>query len=197
MKIADIVTDTVVYAVAERGGSFRYRAVVLDTARWEAVRKSPNNYRPGNIVTYRPAPATYPGQRATYSERSGMLALQVRYVQMTDADLLDLAARAAVTIREGGLPELPSDVQLRLLRPQDVDTTWAEYERRRNAQVEQAKRENAVRARGAAEQAAAQSRLHDVLGDRCPSYLPAGMSWVELEKLCQAFAMAQGIASLR
>jgi hypothetical protein len=206
MRIADIVTDTVVYAVHEGSRHYEYRAVVLDTDRWEVVQPHPRGTRwPSVGARYRLAETWVGVHRGNaYSNDQGMLAIQaggrsmwgdalVAAEKVTNAELIDIAAAVAVTIRAGERPVLPTGVKVRIMRPTDVVCTWAEHEaaeqRRRDDLSEQRRRLDDERAR----ECAAAERMRAVLGGAVPRMTTAGMTWVELERVCRVYAMALGV----
>lgn len=193
MKIKDIKTDTVIYAVGTGQYRPRHRAVVLDTAKWRPIsRRVGAGFHSFDTTGYRPDP-----QAKGYGDKVGMPVVRVgsnhswkAEADVTDAQLIDLAAQAAVALNEGRLPQLPEGVYVELLRPQDVDMTWAEFERHEALRKERQEQEQALRLERESAERDARDRLRVVLGDKMPGYLN-GMSWTRLEQICQAYAAAQ------
>lgn len=198
MKLSDIRTDTVVYAVTDRHDTLpHYRAVVLDTGYWAPQYNSGRGPARGYVPAY-----FAPGERKSHSERRGILAVQVGGAgvhamqrdldAITNEELVDLAAAAAAAIGSGpaSLPSLPLGVKVRVMRPSDVKMTWTEYEaaetRRRAAGRRQAEQ---IAAANRAEREAA-ARMRTALGELCPPYVSRPMTWVQLEQLCETYAKA-------
>lgn len=198
MKLADIVTDTVVYAAADGGGDDRYRAVVLDTAQWRARTKTGSRYD-YEIVGYTPVLV----KTGSYSERAGILVVQhggrwwSNPDEISDAELIDLAASAAVTIREGGVPSLPHGTCVRIMRPQDITETWESYVTRQEQEKARRAERRIEKARAAEQERLAEGRLRRVLGEHAPRFAPAGTTWVQMEQMCQAFHAAKLTALTR